>query len=179
MGSLGPISGSAGTEICFGPGVQLQPTSPVEVEAITSQVCSIDISGEVEKASSGDEDVGCRAFTPVPPPLMPARANGQPTPRAGPEPEEKRSSRRLAARSCSVPVALRAQHRLIKELAFVAPGEPVRQDAVDDFVKMYKRPVATEAVVALRKAARLNNAAMGEALAAVAESTAAVVDAST
>lgn len=165
-------SGTTGHEVCFGPGVQLQPTS-VEVEAIASQVCSIDISGELVRSASSDEEADCRAFIPVPPALMPARKDRQPEARREVAPEGKRSSKRLAARSCSVPVAHRAQHRLIRELAFVAPGEPVRQDAVDEFIQMYKKPVAKGAVLALRRAARLNDAAAGEAMAAVAASGAA------
>ena len=79
-----------------------------------------------------------------------------------------RSSTRLAARASPFPVAERAQHRLMRELAFINSKSAAPDAAVTAYIDMYGEDLPDKAVQAIRAATRLGNKELSEALAAIA-----------
>jgi hypothetical protein len=102
-----------------------------------------------------------RPDSPPPPPLT-SRRGRRKAPAAA-----TRSSTRLVARP-SVPVAERAQHKLMRELSFI-DGKSVAPDAaVTAYVDMYGDDLPEQAIKAIRAATRLENKELSRALAAIA-----------
>lgn len=86
-------------------------------------------------------------------------------------------SKRQAAIKTGIPVSQRVQHRLVKELSFVGPADPVTNKAVEKFVGMFNEELPPRAVAALRKATRLDIKPLGATLAAVASAEEHALDA--
>jgi len=80
-----------------------------------------------------------------------------------------RSSLRLAARPSPVPVAQRAQHKLMRELDFVNGQPPAPDAAVTAYVDMYADDLPEQAIVAIRAATKMGNKKLVKVLAAMTE----------
>ena len=78
-----------------------------------------------------------------------------------------RSSLRLAARPSPVPVAERAQRKLMRELDFINNQSPAPDAAITGYVDMYAGELPEQAVKALKAATRLSNKKLAKALAAI------------
>ena len=116
-------------------------------------------------------------FKELPSPLLPT-----PTPSALQEPPyggrsrktmaSTRCSLRLAAKPSPVPVAQRAQLKLMKELDFVN-GQAVAPDAaVTAYVDMYADDLPEQAIMAIRATTKMGNKKLVKVLAAMAEQAA-------
>jgi hypothetical protein len=110
--------------------------------------------------AKGDVAEGARAkifgsvFVEVPPPVLAPQPPGGEPPAPSTQVQQKRQSTRLMARPSSVPVALRAQHRLMRQLDFVRQGQAIGDEVVAQYEEMYqsstpmpKKTVATLVVV--------------------------------
>ncbi|CAD6229164.1 unnamed protein product [Miscanthus lutarioriparius] len=78
-----------------------------------------------------------------------------------------RSSLHLAAKPSAVPVAQRAQHKLMGELEFVNPQQPAPDAAVTGYIDLYGADLPEQAIKAIRAATRLVNKELAKALAAM------------
>lgn len=85
-----------------------------------------------------------------------------------------RSSLRLAARPSPVPVAQRAQQKLMKELNFLNNQPSAPDAAVTAYIDMYEGDLPEQAIKAIRAAIRLGNKKLAKVLAAMAEEAVAV-----
>lgn len=127
--------------------------------------------GDSSMPSSGEADpVGMQAFIPelllhAPPSPPPRAASRAAKPRK--TRESTRSSTRLAARPSSVPVAQRAQLKLMRELDFINPQVPEPDAAVTAYVDMYGGDLPEEAIKAIRAAMRRGNKKLTKALEAM------------
>ncbi|CAO2179556.1 unnamed protein product [Urochloa humidicola] len=111
-------------------------------------------------------------FKEVPPAVLqePVVQLMQPTPT---EPKRRQSSR-LMARASSVPVSQRGTHRLIRQLGMAGAGQEVGDEAVEQYIKMYQRPLPRKTVAALQSVTRIANGAVMAAAAALAAEAGAV-----
>ena len=83
-------------------------------------------------------------------------------------PVSTRSSVRLAARPSSVPVAHRAQHKLMRELSFIDSSQQQAPDAaVTEYLDLYADDLPEQAIKAIQAAARLGNKKLAKILKAV------------
>lgn len=142
-----------------------------------------DLNNSVDEREVGDQEAGghhvadfCSGmFKELPAPLLPTPKSPPPhatLPRAGKVRKRKnlqatRSSLRQAAKPSTVPVAERAQHKLMRELEFLNPRRPAPDAAVTAYIDLYGDGLPEAAIKALRKAARLDNKELAEALAAI------------
>ncbi|CAD6226598.1 unnamed protein product [Miscanthus lutarioriparius] len=79
-----------------------------------------------------------------------------------------RSSLCLAACPSPVPVAHRAQQKLMRELDFINGESPAPDAAITEFVESFRQDLPEEAVKAIRVVAKLGNKELCKALAAIA-----------
>lgn len=126
----------------------------------------------------GDADFNMGMFQELPNPLL-AAPTPQPcvqgTPTAGRTRRtmaSTRSSLRLAARPSPVPVAQRAQQKLMRELDFINGQTATPDAAVTAYVDMYAGDLPEQAIVAIRAATKMGNKKLAKVLAAMAEQTA-------
>lgn len=154
--------------ITFGPGVQRSEAAEGTAAAPSQP--------DQEEQPGPDLDEGgplglARAFNIVPPPLVEVPPRVAPKNRAR-TPASTTTSRPkstcLAANKSSIPVTKRAQVRLIKELQFVAPDAPVFDKVLAEYLNIYKQTLPTDAITAIRKATRLSNKKVTQAMEAVA-----------
>jgi len=187
-------------EVVFGPGVQLEE-EPAVLPPAEGACVELEISNLVHRMeidSEGGEDLGPSPgladdgvlghddadgrqggkdlFRKLPGPLLP-----KPAPPAGDTPRpgrgrrtmaSTRSSLRLAARPSPVPVAQRAQHKLMRELDFVNGQPPAPDAAVTAYVDMYADDLPEQAIVAIRAATKMGNKKLVKVLAAMTEQAA-------
>ena len=78
-----------------------------------------------------------------------------------------RSSLRQAAKPCAVPVAERAQRKLMRELEFLNPQRPAPDAAVTEYIDLYGADLPEQAIKALKAATCLDNKELAKALAAM------------
>jgi hypothetical protein len=71
-----------------------------------------------------------------------------------------RRSTRQKAKVCSVPVAKRATHRLIKAFEVVGPNEPIGEEALEAFANKFGTPLTPEQIDAVRKLTSLDSGAV-------------------
>ena len=74
----------------------------------------------------------------------------------------------LAARPSHVPVAQRAQRKLMRELDFINGQSLAPDAAVTEFVDMFGEDLPEQAVKAIRAATKMGNKELSKALAAMA-----------
>jgi hypothetical protein len=123
--------------------------------------------------ANGVDDFCSTIFRNVPKPLLPhpttppTRAVNNHTTRVWKTRVATRSSLRLAAHPSSVPVAERAQRKLMRELDFINSQSLVPDAAITAYVDMYAGELLEEAIKALRAATRLSNKKLAKALAAI------------
>uniref|UniRef100_A0A0D9Z8X5 Uncharacterized protein n=1 Tax=Oryza glumipatula TaxID=40148 RepID=A0A0D9Z8X5_9ORYZ len=89
-------------------------------------------------------------FAPLPPPLVatpPVRRRGRPRKKVL---LPSRHSKRLEARPSPVPVSMRAQVRIMKEMRVLKPGEPVGDEALAEYIKRFQNPLPTVVVQGIR-----------------------------
>ena len=182
-------------EVKFGPGVQLgddQPVYRATTHPPVEEIRDIEIADLVHRMEidTGGHEMdeegvdgaataadGRGLFKELPSPLLPT-----PTPSALQEPPyggrsrktmaSTRCSLRLAAKPSPVPVAQRAQLKLMKELDFVN-GQAVAPDAaVTAYVDMYADDLPEQAIMAIRAATKMGNKKLVKVLAAMAEQAA-------
>lgn len=80
-----------------------------------------------------------------------------------------RSSMRLAARPSPIPVAQRAQRKLMRELQFIDDTTTPQDAAVTEYVDLYGQDLPQQAIDAIRAATRAGNKHLCKVLAAIAE----------
>ncbi|KAK3130567.1 hypothetical protein QOZ80_6BG0495200 [Eleusine coracana subsp. coracana] len=97
----------------------------------------------------GADDYLSRATLP-----QPARPRPAPKPAAK---TPKRSSLRLTKRPTTVPVSMRATHRLIRELDLASVNEQITDEVVAEYLKMYQKPLKQKEIDALSRVTHLNN----------------------
>ncbi|GJN11417.1 hypothetical protein PR202_ga29610 [Eleusine coracana subsp. coracana] len=171
-------STSEAQEILFGPGIQTPAQTSSSEDPATPTACGGGPDPAQDDSELQDCSVLSRAFAELLPPVVfPSTASPPrhlPRPRTAPAtaPQSRPKSTRRAAKS-SIPVSQRAQRRLVKELHFIAPKEPVTDQAVTEYLKMYQEPLPAKAIAEIRKATRLASKPVAGALAAVAASEAA------
>ncbi|KAK3123800.1 hypothetical protein QOZ80_8AG0636220 [Eleusine coracana subsp. coracana] len=156
-----------------------QPTSPcqalgpVNATSAQQQDCTTPCPG-VDTIQAQEFDTVAKASVDLLPPI----ASPPPTPRIQTKQHVRikttttashPKSKRQAATKTSIPVSKCAQHRLIKELSFIAPSAPVSDKVIDDYLKTYAEPLPEKAIASLRQAMRLGNKKMSDALQALAE----------
>jgi len=183
-------------EIVFGPGVQQQEPggsqagSMDEVGVISGLVTKMDIDTATERGPTAAAMTSSPAGVPPPPPenqqppnlytglfcelpapVLQAPAPGEPAPRARKMKKptvSTRSSSRLAARPSAVPVAQRAQRKLMQELSFIDNNQQQAPDAaVTEYLDLYADDLPEQAVKAIQTAARLGNKRLVKILEAV------------
>jgi len=116
-----------------------------------------------------------RLFKELPPPLLPTLESPPPRatlprtrkPRKKKTLQATRSSLHLAAKPSAVPVAQRAQHKMMGELEFVNPQQPAPDAAVTGYIDLYGADLPEQAIKAIRAATRLVNKELAKALAAM------------
>jgi hypothetical protein len=122
-------------------------------------------------------DLYAGLFRELPPPILPAppmptmQAAGSRAPRARKPKRDQvptRSSLRQAARPSNVPVAQRAQLKLMRELDFINGGSSATDAAVVEYIDSFGQDLPDEAVKALRAAAKLDDMELCKTLAAIA-----------
>ena len=86
------------------------------------------------------------------------------------------SSLRLAARPSNVPVAQRAQRKLMCELDFINGQSLAPHAVVIEFVDMFGQDLPEQAVEATRAATKMGNKELSKALAAMAAESAAEME---
>ncbi|CAD6240323.1 unnamed protein product [Miscanthus lutarioriparius] len=183
-------------EVVFGPGVQLDAPQLSNFGPSTEDVSDVDDPAirdatdrhnydEETAEGPNDYDAFCaRIFKPAPAPILlrpdlpppppPTSSRGR---RRAPA-ASTRSSTRLAARPSSVPIAERAQHKLMRELSFINDKSTAPDAAVTTYIDMYGDGLPEEAVKAIRVATRMGNKELSRELAAIAaESGAAEMEA--
>lgn len=159
----GPVQLEPSEEVVFGPGIQLLDQQAQYVDA--------QLDGPAREMGEA-EATNCRAFIDLEPPVLspphtPREASvPQPRKQCKPASSRPKSSRQVVQKS-TIPVSLRAQQRLVKELSFVAPAEQVSDKAIEEYLRMYKEPLPKKVIAALKKATRLGNMKMCMALAAL------------
>ncbi|KXG24091.1 hypothetical protein SORBI_3008G184300 [Sorghum bicolor] len=183
-------------EIVFGPGVQQQEPggsqagSMDEVGVISGLVTKMDIDTATERGPTAAAMTSSPAGVPPPPPenqqppnlytgsfcelpapVLQAPAPGEPAPRARKMKKptvSTRSSSHLAARPSAVPVAQRAQRKLMQELSFIDNNQQQAPDAaVTEYLDLYADDLPEQAVKAIQTAARLGNKRLVKILEAV------------
>jgi hypothetical protein len=138
-------------------------------------------AGDADDCTEAEDSSACasfckKMFRKVPEPLLPRPAS---SPAVEKQPSRSRtrrrkplaptrSSLRQAARPSSVPVAQRAQLKLMRELDFINGGSSASDAAITDYVDSYGQDLPEEAVNAIRSAARLDDMELSKALAAIA-----------
>lgn len=85
-----------------------------------------------------------------------------------------RSSMRLAARPSTVPVAQRAQKKLMRELEFINTPSQAPDDAITKYIDMFGQELPVQAVEAIRAATRMDNKKLSKVLAAMTAESGAV-----
>jgi hypothetical protein len=85
-----------------------------------------------------------------------------------------RSSLRLAARPSPVPVAHRAQHKLMRELQFMDSPALAPDAVITELVDLFGQELPTQAIEALKAATRMGNKKLTKILAAMAAEAGAV-----
>ncbi|CAD6258086.1 unnamed protein product [Miscanthus lutarioriparius] len=168
-------------EVVFGPAPQLLNIGPGTGDVSDVDDPAIrDATGRHtsdEETAEGPNDYAafCAGmFKPAPAPML-QRPDSRPPPpptssrgrRRAPT-ASTRSSTRLAARPSSVPVAERAQYKLMRELFFINGKSAAPDAAVTAYVDMYGDDRPEEAVKAIRAATCMGNKELSRALAAIA-----------
>jgi hypothetical protein len=126
------------------------------------------------------DDFCSTIFRSVPKPLLPrpttppTQAVNNRTRRVRGAKAATRSSLRLEARPSSVPVAERAQRKLMRELDFINNQSLAPDAAITAYVDMYAGELPEQAIIALRAATCLSNKKLATALAAIVQKTEAV-----
>lgn len=130
--------------IHFGPGTQQEVDGQVVTAGFTQRVAEMILE---ERRSSIMESI----FVPCEQPLLETpMVEKQQTKAAGKTKGTKtavgglRRSSRQKAKTCLVPVAKRATHRLIKAFEVVGPNEPIGEQALEAFAKAFSTPLTTE-----------------------------------
>ncbi|CAD6268904.1 unnamed protein product [Miscanthus lutarioriparius] len=137
-----------------------------------------DTEGCTETEDNGDCASFCRKmFRKVPEPLLPRPASPQVVKKQADQSSTRRrrrtlaptrSSLRQATRPSPVPVAQRAQLKLMRELDFIN-GEPRAPDAaITEYVDSFGHDLPEKAIKALRTTAKMDNKELCKALAAIA-----------
>jgi len=114
-------------------------------------------------------------FCKLPPPVlqtpqMTATTSSVPMPRARRSRKQlasTRSSTRLASRGSSVPVAERAQRKLMRELNFINNQQHTPDDAVAEYLDLYVEDLPAKAIKAIQSATRLGNKKLAKILEAI------------
>lgn len=131
-----------------------------------------DIDDDID-FSAGDGQAFCNSvFRPAAAPLLPRPPSPPPrtdsrSGRARRTMASTRSSLRLANRPSRVPVAKRAQHRLMRELDFVNSQSPAADAVVNAYIDQFADSLPEQAVMALRAATRLGDRRLNKTLAAI------------
>jgi hypothetical protein len=76
-----------------------------------------------------------------------------------------RRSTRQKAKVCSVPVSKRASHRLIKAFEVTGPNDPTGEEALEEFAKVFSKPLSKAQIDAVRWLTSLDSGAVMEATA--------------
>jgi hypothetical protein len=71
-----------------------------------------------------------------------------------------RRSTRQSARPCSVPVAKRASHRLLKAFGIAGAKEPIGEEALEALARTFDTPLSPEQIDAVRRLTSLDCAAV-------------------
>jgi hypothetical protein len=71
-----------------------------------------------------------------------------------------RRSTRESVRSCSVPVAKRASHRLLKAFGMAGAKEPVGEEALQALAEAFGTPLSPEQIEAVRRLTSLDSGAV-------------------
>jgi hypothetical protein len=71
-----------------------------------------------------------------------------------------RRSTRQSARPCSVPVAKRASHRLLKAFGITGAKEPIGEEALEALARTFDTPLSPEQIDAVRRLTSLDCAAV-------------------
>jgi hypothetical protein len=116
-----------------------------------------------------------RLFKELPAPLLPTPESPPPRatlPRASKQRKRKtlqatRLSLRQAAKPSAVPVAERAQRKLMRELECLNPQCRAPDAAVTKYIDLYGADLPEQAIKALRPATRMDNKELAKALAAM------------
>jgi hypothetical protein len=151
--------------IHFGPGVQLtkETGGKTVIAGITEQVAEMIL----------EERRNCivdSAFVPCEQPILPDPTHA-PTAKEKTGPRKKnleatRRSSRQQAQACSVPVSMRATHRLVRAFEIVGPEEKVGEEALDEYISSFQTPMTDKAIKAVRMLTSLDS---GPVLAASAQ----------
>ncbi|KAF0903890.1 hypothetical protein E2562_029973 [Oryza meyeriana var. granulata] len=172
-GPTAPINTLAHEEpanvITFGPRVQLtgpQITPNNGIASLTDQISSLEIVGNDDDNAAHHNVAGNniiqRLFIAAPEPLLP-----NPVQEDAPAPALPtiRHSARLAKKATTIPVSLRAQHRLIRQLEIVQDDEPINDDAVQRYIHAFAQPLPSHVIAACRALTHIEDesflAAMG------------------
>lgn len=162
-------------DVLFGPGIKLtqELREPAQLDLVVTQVHDLGLEADDGREAN---ELDSRAFVELEQPVYSStpvtKASGAAKPRATKTPAvtaQRPKSARQAANKSGIPVAKRAQHRLVKELQFVSSSETVDDKALSEYLKLYKSPLPQKAIDAIRKAIRLSHKPMARALAAVAQ----------
>ena len=179
-----PLTGAAGWGVSTDSAVVdlAVMASPAAEENIINEDTDLqgaeDTEGCTETEDNGDCASFCRKmFRKVPEPLLPRPASPQVVKKQAGQSSTRRrrrtlaptrSSLRQAARPSPVPVAQRAQLKLMRELDFINGESPAPDAAITEFVESFGQDLPEEAVKAIRVAAKLGNKELCKALAAIA-----------
>jgi hypothetical protein len=154
-----------GNVIHFGPGVQLtkETGGKIVIAGITEQAAEMIL----------EERRNCivdSAFVPCEQPILPDPTHA-PTAKEKTGPRKKnleatRRSSRQQAQACSVPVSMRATHRLVRAFEIVGPEEKVGEEALDEYISSFQTPMTDKAIKAVRMLTSLDS---GPVLAASAQ----------
>jgi hypothetical protein len=154
--------GTGGTDAtAHGPSAQVGPAAMDQaVDKLTDQVHGLDVGDGL--APDPAHFLGA-VFKMVPTPVLPPpeACEAQPPtparPRVEPASTQRRSSLHQANKKSVVPVAHRATVRLIQQLDLNGGPDVVGDDAVKLYTDMFKKPLPSEALAALRRATRTDN----------------------
>jgi hypothetical protein len=147
--------------IHFGPGAQQEQGGQSSATAITEQVADLILE---ERRSSIVDSMFVQCDQPI---LESPVQQKQDSKALGKATSLRRSSRQQAKLS-SVPVSMRATHRLIKAFQVVGPNDPIGEEALDAFAKTFGAPLPPEHIKAVRKLTSLDSGAVTAAAAQLA-----------
>jgi hypothetical protein len=149
------------------------------VHAFQDPALRQDFNDMVGEQEVGEQEVGGRTaadfcsklFKKLLAPLLPTPKSPPPRPTLHRSRKSRKilAATRLAAKPSLVPVAERAQRKLMRELEFVNPQHSAPDAAVTEYIDMYGGDLPEQAIKAIRAATSLGNKKLAKALAAMVE----------